>query len=84
MNVKDKKLFEACKDVANRLDTPQISWLCSLVEELEAENVKVKGQRDRLAELLLRADAHLTHFPKGMPCLAHEVEKALAELEKET
>ncbi len=64
------------------LEVEQHARQCGITSDAHKELTKVKAQRDRLTYLLQQAAVHLTHHPKEVPCLAHEVEKALAELEK--
>ncbi len=92
MNEEDKRILEQAKTDnapgSKRLSmtlagASTVAWLIKKMEEAQAEVAKVEGQRDRLAEVLRRAQIHLTHTPQDLPSLAHETYEALAELKKE-
>ena len=94
MNAAEKRRILVIKKVHNEKDggyslySGDIHWICSKLHEAEAELTKVGAQRDRLRNAL-EFCAHLYHgrtSTVASVCMEAEsiVEKALAELEKET
>ncbi len=96
MNEQDKKRLERIEGVNQGIGGYRyrqeagevIRWLCTKQREAEAELTKVGAQRDRLRNAL-EFCAHLYHgrtSTVASVCMEAEsiVEKALAELEKET